>query len=264
VKDPQPMPVVRGAKPRRRGSRKLLLLLFLFFVSVMGVLFFQSSFSKIERIDVKGNHLLSVAEIIEAAGVHAGDHFFAVGSAEMKRRIEAQGAVESASVKKSFPGRVLITVKEHPVVALELDKDGRLAGVLSNGISVEYAESSDAAPRPLLTGWKDAQLKTRLAKVLKSIPPAMLHDVSEIRPSPTSSYSDRILLYTRSQFEVVTRIDYLAEKITLLDDYIYEMKAGGRTTGRIILLETNYGEGLDAVIPGNSNDSIELEKESIQ
>ncbi|WP_274363330.1 cell division protein FtsQ/DivIB [Paenibacillus thermotolerans] len=248
----QPMPVVRGTRPKRRSNKKLLLLLFLFFIALMGVLFFQSSFSKIHKIDVTGAKLLATGEIIEAAGIKTGDHFFAKGAKDMERGIEKLGAVESVKVTKRFPGGIRIDVKEFPVVALEIDDEGKLVGLLSSGFPVPYTESADAAPGPLLTGWTDQELKKSLCLALGSIPPELMSDVSEIRPIPIDSYPDRILMYTRSRYEVITRIAYLPQKIPLLDDYVYDMKSGGRTEGRIFLLETDYGNGFDDGAAGES------------
>jgi len=243
--DIQRMPVVRAERPKRKGNRKLLTFLFVFFLTLMGVLFFQSSFSKIHRIDVEGNRLLTREQIMAAADIGVGDHFFAVSGGEIERRIGSLGAVETVQTTKRFPGQVTIRVKEFPVVALELSSEGDIAGLLSNGTSVPYGHVENAASRPILTAWEDAAMKRKLTETLATIPPEQLQDVSEIRPSPTNAYADRIVLYTRSHFEVVTTISYLAEKISLLDDYVYDMKSDNMTEGRIVLLETNYAESLD-------------------
>jgi cell division protein FtsQ len=146
---------------------------------------------------------------------------------------------------KRFPGEVFIAVKEYPVVALELTETGDIAGLLSNGTAIPYGNVENAASRPILGGWKDDTLKVQLTRTLASIAPELLQDISEIRPSATEPYPDRIVLYTRSQYEVITRISYLADKISLLDDYVYDMKMDNRTTGRIILLETDYAQSFD-------------------
>ena len=242
----EPMPVVRGERPRRRSNKKLLTFLFVFFMALLGVLFFQSSFSKIHYVEVQGNRLLTKEQIIEAAGIDVGDHFFAVSGGEIDERVGRLGAAEQVHTTKRFPGQVVIAVKEYPVVALELTKDGAIAGLLTNATAVPYGNVEHAASRPILAGWEDADMKRRLTETLASIPPEQLLDVSEIRPSPTVPYPDRIVLYTRSRYEVLTRISYLAEKIEYLDDYVYVLKSDGRTTGRIVLLETNYAESFEA------------------
>jgi len=238
------MPVVRKERPRRRSNRKLLFLLFLFFVVLLGVLFFRSSFSKIQLIEISGNRLLSREQIMEAAGIAAGDHFFAARAAELEERVLRLDAVEYVRVTKRFPGEVRIEVREYPVVALELTKDGTIAGLLANAASVEYSRVENAAARPVLSGWEDPAMKRRMTETLAKISAEHLQDISEIRHSPTVPYPDRIILYTRSRYEVVTTISYLPEKITLLDDSVYDQISENRTAERIILLETDYAEPL--------------------
>ncbi|WP_158299479.1 cell division protein FtsQ/DivIB [Paenibacillus antri] len=253
----EPMPVVRGERPRRRGNRKLLFFLFVFFVALLGVLFFQSSFSKIHQIEVEGNRLLTKEQIIEAAGIAVGDHFFAVSGGEIDERVSRLGAAEQVTTAKRFPGMVTIIVKEYPVVALELTDTGDIAGILTNATSVPYGNVENAASRPILSGWEDADLKRRLTETLASIETEHLQDVSEIRPSPTDSFPDRIVLYTRSKYEVVTRISYLKEKISLLDDYVYDLRNEDRTSGRIVLMDTNYAEALEEETEQPSSDAEE-------
>lgn len=227
----------------------MLLFLVLFFFILLGVLFFQSSFSKIHQIEVTGHQLLSEEQIVEAAGVRPGDHFFAVSSARISGRVGQLGPVDRVRTVKRFPGRIHIAVQEFPVVAVELSKDGGIAGLLSNGTSVPYDNIDQAASRPVLAGWEAESvrsLKAELARTLAGIAPELLQDVSEIRPSPTDSYADRIIMYTRSQYEVVTTVSYLPDKISLLATYIYEMKSDGRTSGRIVLLDSNYGQSFES------------------
>ncbi len=250
----EPMPVVRGERPRRRGNRKLLFFLFVFFIALLGVLFFQSSFSKIHQIVVEGNRLLTKEQIIEAAGIAVGDHFFAVGGGEIDERVSRLGAAEQVVTTKRFPGTITIAVKEYPVVALELTEGGEIAGILKNATSVPYGNVENAASRPVLSGWKDGEAKRRLTETLAAIPQEHLQDVSEIRPSPTESFPDRIVLYTRSRYEVLTRISYLAEKISLLDDYVYDLRNEDRTSGRIVLMDTNYAEALDGAADGSTSE----------
>lgn len=247
--DKQALPVVRGEKPYRKGNRKLLFLLFLFFLALLGVLFFQSSFSKINRIEVTGVRLLSEQQVLQASGVSVGDHFFAVGGKELEERIKQLEAVDTVEVSKRFPGRVHFQIQEYGVVALELDDSGGLSGLLSNGHAIPYDKTDQASPRPLLTGWDNPELKAALCLALSRISLEHLQDVSEIRPDPSESYEDRIMMYTRSRYEVITRISYLADKISLLDDYVHEMQSGGKDTGRIVLLETDYGEAFETDFP---------------
>ena len=57
----------------------------------------------------------------------------------------------------------------------------------------------------------------------------MISDISEILPSPTPSFPDRIKLYTRSKFEVITAVSLLRDKVEYLNQVI-EMEQPGIIT----------------------------------
>ncbi len=240
----QPIPVVPNKPPVRRTNRKLLGLLFLFFVVLLGVLFFNSSLSKIQQIQVEGHQILTQEQVIEATKIQIGGSFFDMNKRVINEAIAMLDPVESVNTHKIFPGLIRIVLKEFPLAALELSPDGTIKGILANGKSVPYRESVYTATLPILSGWKDERMKTQLSIVLSEMDKKFLNDVSEIMPAPTETYKDRIVIFTRSQFEVVTRITYMKEKLELLDNYIYELSSESSTQGRIIMLETNYWQPL--------------------
>jgi cell division protein FtsQ len=94
--------------------------------------------------------------------------------------------------------------------------------------------------KPILTGWSGSeQLKIKLCQILQSVPASSLTDISEIKPDPSESYPDKIKIYTRSQFEVVTTVGYLQDKLKYLDSYIANLKENKIKTGQLKLLEAD-------------------------
>lgn len=235
------VPAIRKPKVRRRGSRKLLILLLLFFVTVLAILFFQSSISKIARIEIVGNELVPSETIGQAAGIAPGDHFFGVSSGTIEKRIAALKMIESVQVSKRFPGLVRIEVKEYPRVAFQLTASGQKQVLLADGSAVDVESSGQLAPdKPILSGWSDDDpLKVKLCRTLAQIPDSLLSDISEIRPEPTESYPDKIKMYTRSRYEVYTTITYLPEKIKYLGLYVQNLQQNHIATGIITMLETD-------------------------
>jgi cell division protein FtsQ len=148
-------------------------------------------------------------------------------------------------MRQHFPGLIEVQIQEFPVVALEWSEREGWSGLLSNGAAIPYQEVPNITSLPILSGWEDQVMKANLCQVLSEIPSHLLNDISEIRPIPSNSYGDRIKMYTRSKFEVISRISYLHEKIELLDDYVYETINEGRTGGRIVMMETNYWQTLE-------------------
>jgi cell division protein FtsQ len=221
------MPVLKEPARKRKGNKKLLVILLLLFAALLAVLFFNSSISKISEIQVTGMQHASKEQILAATAVDVGDAFFQTSSGEIAGRVEKLPQVESAKVVKVFPGVIKIDVQEYPVVAFELMSDGKLQALLSSGASVEAKLEGNAMDKPILTGWtQDDPVKRELTKQLALIPQKQLSDLSEIAPVPSKAYPDRIRMYTRTKFEVITAVSVLQEKIEALNAVIETQEPG--------------------------------------
>jgi cell division protein FtsQ len=252
------LPIIQKPKVRSRGSKKLLAFLFLFFVTLLCVLFFQSSLSKINSVEINGQDLIPIDAIGQAAGVKAGDHFFSVSSSTIAKRVKALKMVESAEVTKHFPGVVHIEVKEFAKVAYQFGDNNQPQAILADGsIATVVNTTNFIMDKPILSGWSEGDaLKAKLCLMLASLPPTYLTDISEIKPDPSESYPDKIKMYTRSQFEVITAIGYLPEKLKYLDSYIANLKENKINTGVLKLLEADTHAPFDAdASKGNAKDS---------
>lgn len=222
------MPVLKEPNRKQKGSRKLLAIVFLLFISLLAVLFFNSSISKISEIQVEGTRFATAEEIGQAAAVAVGDAFFRTTSATIEDRVRTLPQINEVTVTKVFPGVVKIAVEEYPVVAFELSELGEMTALLSNGTSVDARNDElMLVDKPVLSGWSPTDpIKAELTKQLGKIPVKQLSDLSEIIPIPSTAYPDRILMYTRTKFEVVTAVSVLPEKIEALNAVIETQEPG--------------------------------------
>lgn len=242
------VPVYREPKATKssKRSRRLIFLIFLFFITILIILFFDSSLSKITSIEVQGNHHIDSETIKRISGVNELDQYFMVFTGKVTERIEELPEIKQVDVSKTFPGRLLIQVEEYKEVALEMTANGTLHVVLENGVNVPLPSTGAKINLPILRNWEaDPDLRLKLCRTLAQIELEDLADVSEIHSFPSVSYPDRVKLYTRSQFEVVTNIDYMVEKMPLLGNIIFKMQEQGTTSGKITMLEGNSGESFD-------------------
>lgn len=220
------MPILREPVKNRRGGKKLLVVLFLLFIVILCVLFFNSSISKISSITVEGQRYLKTSDIQEASGIKAGDAYFGISVATIKGRIKALKAIDNVEVAKSFPGHVRIIVHELPTVAYEVSATGEITAILSSGIGLPAGKDS-VIDKPILSNWKaDDPVKIQLCKQLGTIPSQSLSDFSEISPSASESYQDRIKIYTRTRFEVITAVSLLPNKVATLNAVIETQEPG--------------------------------------
>jgi cell division protein FtsQ len=220
---------------KKNRGKKVILLLLVFFVAVLLVLFFRSPISKIDSIDIIGYQYVDLEHIGQALNIKVGDSFFSTSTGKLEKRVQKLSNIEQVTIVKSFPGRVRVKIKEFSEVAYLIGQDGKMRIVLSNGNIVDQPKGKSIKLLPVLTGWEQQlDQQKKLSARLKEIPQTLLADISQIKPDPTASYPDRIRLYTRSQFEVITTIGYLKDKLEFMRAIISK-----RDPGEIILLEAN-------------------------
>ncbi|WP_036581304.1 cell division protein FtsQ/DivIB [Paenibacillus darwinianus] len=224
------MPALRQPKQGPTNSRKLLIILLLLFVVLLCVLFFRSPISKISTISVSGQQYIAAEDIRASSGIVEGDPFFFPSKGEIERRIAKLKPVEAVIVDKTFPGKIAITVKEFPAVAFELTDDGFITAILSNGATVGNG-SNFVVDKPMLSGWKkNDPNKAELTRVLSAVPDELLSDFSEIIPYPSKSYQDRIKIFTRTKFQIVTAVSLLEAKAGTIQAVIETQEPGNVTT----------------------------------
>ncbi|MBW4080075.1 cell division protein FtsQ/DivIB [Paenibacillus sp. S150] len=221
------VPLLKEDKPSKKMSRKVTFILLLLFIALLAVIFFRSSLSRITEIQFQGNKYTAQDELMSQSGLSIGGQFFAVSKASVEASLKELMTIQEAEVVKSFPGVVTISIKEYPAVAYELDEGGILEAILSSGAAVAVNETGIAVEKPILTNWDAGDpYKAKLCQALASIPNELTSDISEIVPSPTLSFPDRIKLYTRSHFEVITAISLLKDKVEYLNQVIETEEPG--------------------------------------
>lgn len=229
------MPVLQEDKPKKKKSRKLTVILLLLFAALLGVVFFRSPASRITEIDFRGSKYSTQEELLKQSGLKKGGQYFAVSKEKVAESLQSLKTVQKATVEKSFPGTITVQITEYPAVAYEIDTSGSLKAILSSGASVSIDDSGIAVEKPILTGWKPSDpYRSKLCAALADIPNELTSDISEIVPSPTPSFPDRIKLYTRSRFEVITAVSLLKDKVGYLNEVIET-----NSPGTITMLEAD-------------------------
>jgi cell division protein FtsQ len=221
------VPLLKEDKPKKKMSRKITVILILLFTALLAVIFFRSPVSQITEIDFEGSKYSTYEELLAQSLLQKGGQFFAVSKETVEASLMKLNTVQKATVSKKFPGQVLVQIEEYPAVAYELDQQGSLKAILSSGAAVTVNETGIAVEKPILTNWNATDpFKAKLSEVLAGIPNELTSDISEIVPSPTLSFPDRIKLYTRSKFEVITAISLLKNKVGYLNQVIETEQPG--------------------------------------
>lgn len=222
------IPALKSNKPRKiKTSRKIIFILMFMFLALLAVLYFRSPISRVSDIQFQGNVFTTSEQLLQAGNLKVGDQFFGVSASTLKKKLMRMNSIQNITVDKQFPGVIQIQIQEYPTVAYELGEDGSLKAILSSGAKVSVNSSGVAVEKPILTQWKSEDpFRLELSQVLGAIPNQLTSDISEIMPSPTVSFPDRIKMYTRSKFEVITAVSLLKDKVEYLNQVIETEEPG--------------------------------------
>jgi cell division protein FtsQ len=236
------LPRIKPFRPSPKGKTRLILVLVGFFLILGIFIFFRSPLAEIKSIQVKGNVFTSQSAILAKADLHVGDSYFGFRSGAVTGRINQISGMQSSRVERTFPGKITLVVTEKKIAGYQVIK-GQPEVLLDNGKVLPMTVKPQWVDRPLLSDWeKHPKQFKALCKVLSTIKTSELADLSEIKPMATEAYPDKILIYTRSSFEVVTTVSKLKEKLPFLANVIKDLNSKGQKTGRITMLEANTAE----------------------
>lgn len=196
---------------------RLLFILFLFFFTILIVVFFQSSLSKVQQIHVEGVDKLTTTEVIAQSGIAVGDQILLVRKQKVREALTTHPVIEDVEVTIHFPGNVTVHVREFETVAYLYSSSQQLYPVLKNGYVVEQ-ERVDVVQYPLITEWEDPALLPNFCKELAILDTVVMQQISEVRLEPNENDPYRLVLYMRDGFEVHTSIVQFAKH---LKNYLY-------------------------------------------
>ncbi|MCR8641913.1 FtsQ-type POTRA domain-containing protein [Paenibacillus sp. N1-5-1-14] len=233
-------------------------------MALLLLLFFRSPLSKVSKIEITGNQLVLSEDIMKASEVQVSDQFFGVSSSAVEEKLKHMKMVSSVNVSKQFPGTIQIQITEYPKVAFQFGEDGSTQFVLADGTAVSTQGLLSVVDKPILTGWKaEDPNKALLCKTLATLSSNALYEISEIKPfEQTEAYPDKIKLYTRSGYEVITTVGYFPDKMEYLNAYIQNLKENNLSSRRLTLLEVDSHADLDgtpnkeAQAPTKADDSV--------
>jgi cell division protein FtsQ len=138
---------------------------------------------------VTGNRLVTAAQVRHAAGIAAGAPLTTLNTATAARRVERLAPVLSASVRRSWPDTIVITVRERtPVFAVAAAGGYQL--IDSHGVTVRRAMRKPAS-MPLLSAAPAVLRGNRAvgaaAVVFGQLPPALRNRIASVSAASVSS-----------------------------------------------------------------------------
>lgn len=238
----QKVPRLRVVNRKKIKNRRLLFLLFLFFMSLLLILFVRTSFGNISVL-VKGNHWVSSEEITRNMEIEPGSLLFFIKTEELEKGIRSSfPLIKTIAIQKKYPSTLEVSITEKNVVAY-LQKEGTSYPVFEDGaILTSRSLTEPLGDKPRLNSWTDYKLLPTFIKEFNQLKPEVKSLISEIVYKKDGTHPDSLVLYMKEGFEVRTTIAGFAKKMDMYPSYVKSLKQDGKNSGIIYLFEVKYFE----------------------
>jgi cell division protein FtsQ len=173
-----------------------------------------SSVFGVRSVQVRGNHVLSAAQIRQAAAIKGGTPLVRLDTGAVTRRLEQLPDVASAQVSTSFPSTVVITIEERLPVGY-VRRDGHAVLVDRTGDQYRAVAAAPAGLPRFVIG-SGAQVRATgaaVAAVAAALPRSIARQVRSIDALNPSSIT---LVLSRGRVVQWGSADRTADKARLL------------------------------------------------
>lgn len=263
----------RKRKRRIRTNIKFTVLITIFLICIFFLLYFQSSYSKVNEIKLSGNVLFSNEQYIELIDIEENQSMWSFKPEELEKSILQLKWIKSATVERDWLTTVSIKIEESPKVAY-IAENSTFYPILENGY-VFIEELSDLPiDAPVFLQFDDEELRKRLLKQLANLKPEVLALISQINAAPSSSDPYSIILYMNDGYEVRAEITTLASKLNYYPSIVAQIEQEEQFEKGIIDIEVGSyyrpysGEynslEIDGLEEGQANDESEGVDEDVE
>ncbi|WP_010631030.1 cell division protein FtsQ/DivIB [Sporolactobacillus vineae] len=215
---------------KQRANRRFVFYAAVFFILILGIVYFQSPLSRVSRISVKGPQIVTRQDVIQASGITRQTHIWDIRSARAAAQIRKLPTVKSAAVHLSFPNTVSIRIQEYQRKAY-LRKGGKYYPILQNGTRLTpisgTAQPTDA---PILIGFNSAKALKAVGEGLTGLSPDLLHNISDIHYIANHAGSDDLILYMNDNNQVVASTKTFRRNIRLYPEIAANLPKGKKGT----------------------------------
>lgn len=135
---------IRKKRRKTKMKRRLTVFVFLFLCAAVILTVLKAPFFNIKSIECVGQEKLSREEILKAADVDTGTNVFSVNIESIKRKVAAIPAVSDSNVRRIFPNKIKIWVRECKEAGY-ISLNGQIAVVDPNGKIIKIVPDDEEA-----------------------------------------------------------------------------------------------------------------------
>lgn len=187
---------------RKKANRRLVFLLLLFFLLIAIVVYFQSPFIHVKKIQVSGNSLYSTEELIATSGLSKKTNIWKVKETEIEGKLRKLSEIKTVKVQVLLPNTVKMEIEEFKRIAYIMKEKSYLP-VMENGEILNDSKTEEIpANAPILIGFSEGKALKGIIEELEELPEEVSNSISEIHHTPKDTDAFHLTLFMNDGFEV--------------------------------------------------------------
>ncbi len=204
----------------------------------------NSSFFALKEIEISGNRQLTYVQLTEIMEVNPGDSILQLNMSDLHARIQGNPWIQEVSIKRVFPDRLVVNLKESQAYFWLQDQD-RLCYADENGRVITAISPGRYVSLPILYlegEQRNHDLKTVVSFLENRSFPFSLQDISWIRAKESGSVEMRI---EPSRINITLDKDLLSSGPRRLNKVWADLVARGETDSveKIVIAGSNAWVG---------------------
>lgn len=220
---------IRGIKVKRYlfNGERVLKLVFLFTTILLLMIYIISPLSKINSLEIDGNHDLSKEQVQKETKIYPGRYIWGVVFDQhrlAKQAIYNNPQIKSLKVSVTGPQSLRVEVKENALLGTAVIDNDTFA-VLANGHLQQTKAVTNGVAYKRFDGHKKVLEKT--AKQIGKLKPAIRNGISSVNYQPTRQYPNRLIIYMRDGNTVYADYNTVGHKMAYYPGIAASMKDRG-------------------------------------
>lgn len=207
---------------RRRANRKFIFVVVIFLIALLSIFYFQSSMSRIGKLNVSGANIHEPSYYLEKSGIQEGEGLWSFTKKKVEERLGEVEGVQKVEVSRKWFRDVAITMTEWRPIAY-IEDEGRYGLLLENGEVFIPEKLSPEEDAPILNGFEDKDIQNKLTVQLKDMENNVYQLISEIIYTGTKTEPNRITVFMDDGYEVQVLIPTFAEKMIYYPQIIAQL-----------------------------------------
>ncbi|SDJ03540.1 cell division protein FtsQ/DivIB [Salimicrobium halophilum] len=211
---------------KRKVNRQLILYLTILFLLIGVVIYLQSPLSNVATIEVNGEEEVAEEEIRELSGITEDNNLWSVDRNSVREALMTHPEVKDATINRSFPATVTITVDERDRVAY-VEEEESYAPILENGNILDKRVDHPGGDAPVLSGFTKEENLKEMAAEISELPPSISSLISEVHWVEDEEW-DKVRLYMNDGYTVLASMRYFAEKMPSYPSIVAQLNPDAR------------------------------------